>query len=42
MAGQVRKDDLGDILDQVRVALDQPKRGGINQVQIARHQFSEG
>lgn len=42
LAGQIGEDGLGDILDQVRVAAHQPQRGGIDQVDVALHQLTEG
>src|SRR5207247_8454515 len=42
LAGEVHKYGLGDVLRQVRVAIHQPQRCGINQIDVAQNQFTEG
>jgi hypothetical protein len=41
-SSQVGKDGLRHVLREMRVAIDLPERGGINQIHMALHQFGEG
>ena len=41
-ASKVGENNLGNILGSMAVAIDQPKGRGINKVDVARNQFTEG
>jgi len=41
-AGDVNKHKLRHVLCQMRVAIHEPDRGGICQVEISRHDFAKG
>jgi len=41
-AREVGENHLGDILGSMAVSIDQPEGGGINKVDVTRHQLAEG
>ena len=42
LARQVNKHRLGHVLGQVAVAVHHPERGGIDEINVPRHQLAEG
>jgi hypothetical protein len=42
LAGQIRENDLRDVLRKLRVSSDLPQRCRINEVQMTPDQFREG